>query len=84
MGEEKKKRIKIACKNTFNVLPYEGIVHDVAMICFQNLLKFSDVVILIGTSEKNKRLNYYFLKNRLVRLCSTTSKKPSVFNVGHK
>lgn len=47
----KTKRIKIACKNTFNVLPYEGIVHDVAVICFQNLLKFRDVVILIGTAQ---------------------------------
>lgn len=66
MREEKKKKKKAAyqvvgkktkksCKNTFNVLPYEGIVHDVAVICFQNLLKFSDVIILIGTSEKKKK-----------------------------
>lgn len=55
----KTKMIKTAFKNTFNVLPYEGIVHDVAVICFQNLLKFSDVIILIGTSGKKKeRLNY--------------------------
>lgn len=58
-GEEayqvvKPKKIKTACKYTFNVLPYEGIVHDVAVICFQNLLKFSDVIILIGTSEKTR------------------------------
>jgi len=58
----KKKKIRISCKNTFNVLPYEGIVHDVAVICFQNLLKFSDVVILIGTTEKKQGTELLFLK----------------------
>lgn len=49
-------------QNTFNVFPYEGIVHDVAVICFQNLLKFSDVIILIGTSEKNQDTDLLILK----------------------
>lgn len=41
---------------TFNVFPYEGIVHDVTVICLQNLLKFSDVVILIGTSSEKESM----------------------------
>lgn len=46
---------------TFNVLPYERIIHDVTVICLQNLLKFSDVVILIGTLSERERESTYIL-----------------------
>lgn len=44
-------------QHTFNVFSYEWIIHDVAVICFQNLFKFSDVIILIGTNRKKKGIN---------------------------
>lgn len=36
------------------MLSYERVIHDVAVICFQDLFKLSDVIILIGTNRENR------------------------------
>ena len=39
---------------TLYVLSDEGVVHDVTVICFQDFLKFSDVIVLVGAGRKKK------------------------------
>lgn len=64
---------RILHKCTFDVFSYKGIVHDVTVICLQNLLKFSDVIILIGTSRERENMHCVTIlctgeKSRLSRI----------------
>lgn len=43
---------------TLYVLSNEGVVHYVTVICFQDLLKFSDVIVLVGAGRKNRLCCY--------------------------
>lgn len=38
---------------TLYVLSNEGVVHYVTVICFQDFLKFSDVIVLVGAGRTN-------------------------------
>lgn len=38
---------------TLYVLSNEGVVHYVTVICFQDFLKFSDVIVLVGAARTN-------------------------------
>lgn len=39
---------------TLYVLSNEGVVHYVTVICFQDFLKFSDVIVLVGAGRKKQ------------------------------
>lgn len=41
---------------TLYVLSNEGVVHYVTVICFQDFLKFSDVIVLVGAGRKNSEV----------------------------
>lgn len=52
--------LKSSSPLTLYVLSNEGVVHYVTVICFQDFLKFSDVIVLVGAGMKNQwvLLNY--------------------------
>ena len=56
---KKKKKTKCGLKSrsplTLYVLSNEGVVHYVTVICFQDFLKFSDVIVLVRTGRKNSQ-----------------------------
>ena len=39
---------------TLYVLSNEGVVHYVTVICFQDFLKFSDVIVLVGAGREKQ------------------------------
>lgn len=41
---------------TLYVLANEGVIHYVAVICFQNFLKFSNVIVLVSTGRKKQTM----------------------------
>lgn len=43
---------------TLYVLSNERVIHYVTVICFQDFLKFSDVIILVGAGRKNNQRCY--------------------------
>lgn len=44
---------------TLYVLSNERVIHYVTVICFQDFLKFSDVIVLVGAGRKNTVLLYF-------------------------
>lgn len=46
---------------TLYVLSNEGVVHYVTVVCFQDFLKFSDVIVLVGAGRKNSRVLLYYI-----------------------
>lgn len=49
---------------TFYVLSNKGVVHYVTVICFQDFLKFSDVIVLVGAERGNSRC-YFTVTHRI-------------------
>lgn len=43
---------------TLYVLSNERVIHYVTVICFQDFLKFSDVIVLVGAGRKNSQCCY--------------------------
>lgn len=44
---------------TLYVLSNEGVIHYVTVICFQDFLKFSDVIVLVGAVREKQPLVLY-------------------------
>lgn len=50
--------LKSSSPLTLYVLSNEGVIHYVTVICFQDFLKFSDVIVLVGAGRKNSQCCY--------------------------
>lgn len=50
--------LKTHSQLTLYVLSNEGVVHYVTVICFQDFLKFSDVIVLVGAGGENSQCCY--------------------------
>lgn len=49
-------RLKSHCTLTLYVLSNERVIHYVTVICFQDFLKFSDVIVLVGAGREKHRV----------------------------
>lgn len=51
-------KLKSRSPLTLYVLSNERVVHYVTVICFQDFLKFGDVIVLVGAGRKNSQCFY--------------------------
>lgn len=69
---------------TFYVLSNEGVVHYVTVIRFQDFLKFSDVIVLVGAAEEQQLLFLHHIQCvSVTRNTTHPDNRPTHFKVFH-